>query len=189
MKQPEKFIFLDIDGPMIPATSYLSNPVASFDQELDDRCVMVLKKIIEKSGAKIVFNTSHASALYPNESEHHPYGLIPQFEKAGLGDAIHETRRTLFPEIAYTGFDESMFMGIVWGDTPVHHQHPHHHPRLAAIFKYLEDNDPDGTAQWIALDDVSMPHERAFTVSYEHGIGIDAYDHAAEYLNFGRLYI
>ena len=182
MKQPEKFIFLDIDGPMIPATSFLSNPTASFEQELDPRCVMVLKKIIEKSGAKIVFNTTHSNALYPNQSEHFP-GLLVQFRKAGLGDDIAEAPATTFPEIGYTGFDESMFDGIDWGDTPQRYQFPHQHPRMAAIFKYLLDYDPDDTATWIALDDVKIPHERAFTVSYDHGIGIDAYDHAAEYLN------
>ena len=179
----QKFIFLDIDGPMIPATSYLSNATASFDQELDDRCVMVLKKIVEKSGAKIVFNTTHSTALYPNQSGHHP-GLIPQFRKIGLGDAIAEQPATTFPEIGYTGFDEGMFEGLDWGDTPERYQFPHQHPRLAAIFKYLLDNDPDDTALWIALDDVNIPHENAYTADYDLGIGIGEYNHAAFYLDF-----
>ena len=68
----DKIIFLDIDGPMIPYTSFLFNPHASFDQVLDDRCCRVLHKIIEASGAKIVFNTTHNTMLYPIEGDKTP---------------------------------------------------------------------------------------------------------------------
>lgn len=40
----EKIIFLDIDGPMIPYTSFLFNRHASWEQVLDERCVAVLRR-------------------------------------------------------------------------------------------------------------------------------------------------
>lgn len=92
----DKVIFLDIDGPMIPYTSFLFNTYASFDQALDDRCCRVLQKIIDASGAKIVFNTTHNTMLYPSEMYNCP-GLINQFEAAGFGTHIHETICTSYP--------------------------------------------------------------------------------------------
>lgn len=92
----EKIIFLDIDGPMIPNTSFLFHKNPSFDQILDDRCIAVLKKIIEKSGAKIVFNTSHNRLLFPSKIAP---GLHKRFLEAGFGENLHEYYHTTYPDV------------------------------------------------------------------------------------------
>jgi hypothetical protein len=45
-------LFLDIDGPMIPARSFIFNHLASINQELDETCVKILFKIIEENNIK-----------------------------------------------------------------------------------------------------------------------------------------
>ena len=91
-------IFLDIDGPIIPYTSFLFNAHASWEQELDQRCCRVLHKIIGASGAKIVFNTTHNTMLHPRDGDSIP-GLIPQFEAAGFGPHLHEVVHTVYPHV------------------------------------------------------------------------------------------
>lgn len=149
----EKVIFLDIDGPMIPYTSFLFNVHASFDQELDTRCIKVLKKIIEESNAYIVFNTTHNRMLYPSQQDKIP-GLINQFEQHGLGDRIHKTVCTVYPDT----------------------------DRLTAIRHWLSSNNPD--ANWVALDDVKINHDRACLVDADLGIGMREYNHCAQWFGY-----
>lgn len=93
-------IFLDIDGPMIPTRAFMFNFNASFDQILDDMCVKVLRHIIDKTDAQIVFNTTHNRMLEPF-ADRRP-GLISQFVAAGFGDDIHPDNHTLYPDIDRT---------------------------------------------------------------------------------------
>lgn len=155
----QKIIFLDIDGPMIPYTSFLmttphGNP--SFEQILDDRCVMVLHRIIKDTGAKIVFNTTHNNNLYPTHETKDGWlpGLLGQFEKAGFKDHIHEHNCTKYP----------------------------HYDRLTCIKEWLRSQPIDEKIKWVALDDVVMADERCYIVNEEYGIGMGAYNHCIHYL-------
>lgn len=80
---------------MIPYTSFLFNPNASFDQDFDERCLRVLHCILDNTGAKIVFNTTHNRHLYPSKTIP---GLLNQFGKAGFSEYIHERHRTIYPD-------------------------------------------------------------------------------------------
>jgi len=189
MGKPDKIIFLDIDGPMIPATKYLDDRMASFNQNLDERCVMVLKKIIEKSDAQIVFNSTHSNMLELTKNKTTGEvvwpGLVDQFIKAGFNGDIHPSVSTEYPQIGYTGFNHDLFdqYNIDLSECASRHQSPEHHPRMAAILSWLEKYKTDQML-WVALDDVYIPHKRAYTVSYDDGIGIEAYNHCAQYLNY-----
>lgn len=55
----EKIIFLDIDGPMIPATMLLVDPMSSAHRAFPPTTIAVLNKLCERTGAKVVFNTAH----------------------------------------------------------------------------------------------------------------------------------
>lgn len=93
----QKIIFLDIDGPMIPLSSYIFTRNPSFDQILDDRCVDVLHAVIAASGAKIVFNTTHNRMLDPTDTwpglrgVFHYRGFTPEYFAA--------VDHTLYPDV------------------------------------------------------------------------------------------
>lgn len=54
-----KVIFLDIDGPMIPASYFLVDNMASWNRRFPETTVAVIKRLCERTGAKVVFNTTH----------------------------------------------------------------------------------------------------------------------------------
>lgn len=54
-----KVVFLDIDGPMIPATMILVDRMASPHRKFPATTVAVINTLCERTGAKIVFNTTH----------------------------------------------------------------------------------------------------------------------------------
>ena len=89
-----KIIFLDIDGPMIPLRSYIWDRNASWKQLLDPMCVKVLRAVIDETGAKIVFNTTHNTML---EATNSSPGLIARFVEHGFKDDLHEDLRTIYP--------------------------------------------------------------------------------------------
>jgi len=124
---PQKIIFLDIDGPMIPDTSFLFNVNCSFEQELDERCVKILRRIVDDSKAKIVFNSTHNAALY--ESTHY-VGLLKRFVEAGFKDDIHETLCTAYPEITrmeaitkwLSDYGEDQCLWVAFDDEKIDHK-------------------------------------------------------------------
>jgi hypothetical protein len=59
MMSEERIIFLDIDGPMIPASFYLVNVDCSHYRKFPETQIALLSALCERSGAKIVFNTTH----------------------------------------------------------------------------------------------------------------------------------
>lgn len=93
-----KIIFLDIDGPMIPMTSYIFNRNASWQQELDSRSVEILHHIVKKSGAYIVFNSTHSRMLEADLAVNSP-GLIQRFKDAGFSNYLHMDICTKYPDI------------------------------------------------------------------------------------------
>lgn len=158
MSKPEKIIFLDIDGPMIPNTSFLFDRHASWRQVLDDRCIKVLHKILEKSEAKIVFNTTHNLMLEERgeigDTTYTP-GLLQRFYDAGFKDYIHKHHSTQYPSIS----------------------------RYDAIIDWRERHSKEQDL-WVAFDDVKIDHKRAYLTNPDLGIGFGEYNHAAKYLMF-----
>lgn len=59
MSKKQKFVFLDIDGPMIPSGCYLLDRDASYRRVFSPICVAVVNRLCHESGAKVVFNTTH----------------------------------------------------------------------------------------------------------------------------------
>lgn len=54
-----KVVFLDIDGPMIPASYFLVDNLASWHRRFPSTTVAVIQRLCERTGAKVVFNTTH----------------------------------------------------------------------------------------------------------------------------------
>ncbi|PHS02822.1 MAG: hypothetical protein COA78_20490 [Blastopirellula sp.] len=161
----DKIIFLDIDGPMIPTTSILLDRNASWSQTLDGRCVRVLHLILKKSGAKVVFNSTHNRMLYDEpegllkimeEDGVSSPGLVKRFIDAGFEDYLHSEVCTIYPDL----------------------------DRLAAINLWLSENGSTEDTLWVAFDDVFLNDDRAYLTSYSLGIGSGEYNHAAFYLGF-----
>ena len=95
MGDETKIVFLDIDGPMIPATMFLVDRMCSWHRVFPPTTVAVVKELCERTGAKIVFNTTH----------NRPFDGVPNIDAAlvahGLDAAhLHSTdRHTLYPDI------------------------------------------------------------------------------------------
>lgn len=95
MAETNKIIFLDIDGPMIPASYFLVDSMASWKRRFPDTTVAVIKRLCEQTGAKVVFNTTH----------NRPFDGVDDIdvalEKQGLDrEHIHETDlATKYPDI------------------------------------------------------------------------------------------
>ena len=56
---PSRVIFLDIDGPMIPATMFLIDRMCSWKRLFPATTIACINRLCADSGAKIVFNTTH----------------------------------------------------------------------------------------------------------------------------------
>ena len=91
-----KIIFLDIDGPMIPATMFLIDRMCSFKRLFPETTVAAINRLCSDSEAKIVFNTTH----------NRPFKDVPNIDDAlvnhGLDpDHLHPTdRHTKYPDIS-----------------------------------------------------------------------------------------
>lgn len=91
---PAKVVFLDIDGPMIPATMFLVDRMASYHRRFPPTTVAVINRLCEETGAKIVFNTTH----------NRPFDGVPDIGAAlveqGLdAEHIHSDGHTRYPDI------------------------------------------------------------------------------------------
>jgi hypothetical protein len=87
-------IFLDIDGPMIPATMFLIDRMCSFNRNFPATTIAVVNDLCKRTGAKIVFNTTH----------NRPFNGVPDIDVAlveqGLNAAhLHDDKHTLYPSI------------------------------------------------------------------------------------------
>ena len=90
-----KVIFLDIDGPMIPATMHLVDRMCSFKRMFPETTVAVINELCKRTGAVIVFNTTH----------NRPFKDVPDIADAlvahGLkAEHLHPSdANTLYPDI------------------------------------------------------------------------------------------
>lgn len=89
-----RVVFVDIDGPMIPFSMFLIDRHASLNRTIAPIPIAVLNRLCERSGAKIVFNTTHNISLDD----------VPDIEvacvNAGLKqEYIHPDMKTKYPSI------------------------------------------------------------------------------------------
>jgi len=89
-----KIAFLDIDGPMIPAGQYLINRRCSWERDFPAIPIACMNALCERSGAKIVLNTTHNS----------PIDGVPDIKemliKAGLkAEHFHAEAKTEYPDV------------------------------------------------------------------------------------------
>lgn len=90
-----KVVFLDIDGPMIPATMYLVDKMASFNRVFPSTTVAVVNELCERTGAKVVFNTTH----------NRPFEHVPNIDVALINHGLAEghlhpsDRHTAYPDL------------------------------------------------------------------------------------------
>lgn len=54
-----KVLFVDVDGPLIPATALLMDRGASFKRKIPELQVRILNEICARTGACVVMNTTH----------------------------------------------------------------------------------------------------------------------------------
>ncbi len=127
----------------------------------------VLHKIIEDSGAKIVFNTTHNMHLEESTTTNgfKIPGLLNSFRDAGFEDHIHEKVNTNFKVGGRNRLDD----------------------RLEAIKEFNMENLKDQDL-WVAFDDCAIDHKRAYLTDFDHGIGLGEYLHAQHYLQFKSSY-
>jgi hypothetical protein len=87
-----RIIFLDIDGPMIPATMYLADRMCSSNRNFPPTTIGVINYLCKKSDAQIVFNTTHnidAPGDIPIQQAIINGGLKQEY--------IHVDSKTIFP--------------------------------------------------------------------------------------------
>lgn len=90
----ERIVFLDIDGPVIPFSMFLIDRYASINRVLAPIPVAVVKMICERSGAKVVFNTTH------NINIQGVVNIDHAMVKAGFpAEYIHEDFKTKYPDL------------------------------------------------------------------------------------------
>lgn len=148
------FIFLDIDGPVIPEGCYYVNRNASYERTFSNVCVGFVKKLLELSGAKLVTNSMHN--YYPRiDEEGNNHTLQEDLINAGIPkDAFHDIWRTQFGHMT---FNTSSWRN----DQP--------HPRLKAINEWLAQWGGDNP-QWVGFDDADYNSPNLFLVDFCDGI-------------------
>lgn len=87
-----RIVFLDIDGPMIPATMYLADNMCSPNRNFPPTTIAVINYLCDKTDAQVVFNTTHNidwDGATPLQVAIVSAGLKPQH--------IHPDSKTLYP--------------------------------------------------------------------------------------------
>lgn len=86
---------LFVDGPLIPASALLVDRMASFERKIPKETLAILNAICERTGAKVVMNTTH------NRDYFGITGIHIAMEKHGFNpEYFHEPQaKTQYPEI------------------------------------------------------------------------------------------
>jgi len=89
-------VILDVDGPVIPATQVLVDPMSTWDRIVPKTTVAVLSRLCERTGAKIVFNSTH------NDQWDGVPDIVDALVAAGLDRShVHPTHdRTAYPAVS-----------------------------------------------------------------------------------------
>jgi hypothetical protein len=126
----ERVLFLDIDGPMIPTTMMLGNPMASFERKFPATTIGAVNYLCKKSGAKIVLNTTHnishddvpdieiALAEHGLNPDHFHEDIKTSYPVNGRGGAVAAWLST-HPGVDWLAFDDARFIEndrLIWID-------------------------------------------------------------------------
>jgi len=90
-----KVIFLDIDGPMIPMTSYLNDIQCSIRRRFPEHTIAVLNEICKRTDAQIVINSVHNNSFGDDVPD-----IVTALINAGVDKHFfHEKPNTQTPSI------------------------------------------------------------------------------------------
>lgn len=90
---PNRIVFLDIDGPIIPNSQFLIDSNCSFGRIIPAIPVACVNFLCDRSGAKVVFNTTHNLPLKKVDD------IEVAMVKAGLKqEHIHPDMKTKYPQ-------------------------------------------------------------------------------------------
>lgn len=142
-----RILFVDVDGPLIPADMFVIEPNASFARSFSPVCLKILEKMCEHAGAKVVMNSTHNTHLNFHNPE--PTNLKQDMIDAGFPEEMfHPNWCTTFPRIAQ---------------------------RELAIHNWMHQQGQD--FDWMAIDDENFTTDpRLVLVRYDTGIGVVEYN-------------
>lgn len=153
MTANEIVIFLDIDGPMIPTSMFLVDPHASIKRSMPVTTVAVLRELCARTGAKIVFNTTHNRSIPTHGTDDED--ITGALVRHGF-DAVH-----LHPSDRHTRYPDA--------------------PRAQAVKEWLARH-PEVT-KWVALDDAKFTEDpRLILVDPDSGLTLRHLELAMERL-------
>jgi hypothetical protein len=148
---PERIIFQDIDGPLIPLRMYFggSRPWDSTRDSFvyDPIAVGMIVTLCQKFNAAVVFNTAH------NENPDHI--MMHQARYNRLGSVMH-------PTSPCTDFVRKF------------------HNRYEAIDDWLNRHPEIPPTQWVVIDDMPVHKTRQVTVDYTIGMTLANYQEVCE---------
>lgn len=91
---PNRIVFLDIDGPIIPFSAFLLDKMCSWHRIIPAIPVAVVAEVCKRSGAKVVFNTTHNTPMKDIDD------IEIAIVKAGLPvEMIHPDIKTKYPSL------------------------------------------------------------------------------------------
>ena len=120
----QKVLFLDVDGPLIPSTTFFVNPAASKHRHCSPYAIAIVNRLCRDANAKVVMNTYHnsdglrlkddlkvngmdPSLFHPDWQTKYPHGLMCD-EMATRLAAINEWQ-SRNGDVNWLCFDDSNF--------------------------------------------------------------------------------
>lgn len=150
----DRVIFLDMDGPMIPAGMFFINSMASFNRLCSPIAVAIINRLCRESDAKLVMNTYHNTAGLALKTDLIREGINEEY--------FHEHWHTIFPH-GIRSVDEKIT------------------DRMAGIQQWMIDH---GEVDWLCFDDADFTNdERLIRVDFDYGIGAKEFDKACRFWN------
>lgn len=99
-----RILFVDVDGPLIPASALLVNRLASFERKIPRTPLVILNTICDITGAKVVMNTTH-NRDYPSILTIHESMILGGFDPDNF---YFRNSKTKYPsiqrDVAVTGW-------------------------------------------------------------------------------------
>lgn len=162
MKNTQKIIFLDIDGPVINTPCFFIDKNCSKNRSfMNTQAIGFLSKIAELSSAKIVTNSTHNFYIPKNDGKSLKEDLIDWGLRSKY---FHRVWRTDFARVFDDEFDEMS--------------------KQDAIDEWLRKN---GSCDWISIDDEKiMENDRLFLANFKLGINFQMFNDICRYWRINK---